>query len=489
MYESAVKARPAGAKRRESAKVGPSALERDASGLNPNEQSQIAFRQALDHSPRVVTQARLAAVLARAGTGGAAQGTVVQRVGKGLAEAKTTLGYALALKEKLSATEHEERLDLLRATINTALSEAGVPPVTITLSSGKGFAEFRPETWGMEILSDTLSSDDPRLLGEVVGTVYHEARHAEQYFRVAQMYAANGNDIELFALKLRKDIKDEAAESKGQLSEASEDLMKKTGSWAKSLQNPRAILDPMEKAEFALAVQVDNFKKTAGALIQVAFSLAESLQKKELTEIDPEPLLKALDEYRSQDLLVLSAQREVSEWMVKYRKMPHELDAHQLGWLAQDIFGTGEKRDLYDPEYESRLPKEAKIWKLLGLISQGVEDLATLALTIKAPSTGVEEEEEELGELELSPEEEAHFFALKKTNKEKGDPEYKRAYEEALSFYRQEALKPKTPKALTTKGDVLRRLHEINTNLKHWEIVEKDYLNAISALVHRRTVI
>src|SRR5262245_59034501 len=60
--------------------------------------------------------------------------------------------------------------------------------------------EFDHETWSIAINFSKFPSDN--LLdkaSELVNTIYHETRHAEQYFRVARLLASQGkNEDEIF---------------------------------------------------------------------------------------------------------------------------------------------------------------------------------------------------------------------------------------------------------------------------------------------------
>lgn len=91
-----------------------------------------------------------------------------------------------------------ERLTALATVVNRALDAAGVPAIGFTLldRSGEGvMGEFDARTWQMAVDVAALSSPvvvDPGADQTLVEIVYHEARHAEQWFRIAQLYAARG---------------------------------------------------------------------------------------------------------------------------------------------------------------------------------------------------------------------------------------------------------------------------------------------------------
>ncbi len=81
--------------------------------------------------------------------------------------------------------------------MNAQLTSAGSFPVNAALSDklGEGTeGEFDFETWTLSLRKerfedDTITDDE---MTDVVNTVYHEARHSEQWFRMAQKRAGDG---------------------------------------------------------------------------------------------------------------------------------------------------------------------------------------------------------------------------------------------------------------------------------------------------------
>ncbi len=86
----------------------------------------------------------------------------------------------------------EQRAAKLVTLVNTHLKKAGVPPVTpVTEETGLDAGSFDFELWQMVIGLKALSEAQPdvKQARDVVDTIYHEARHAEQWFRMAQLRA------------------------------------------------------------------------------------------------------------------------------------------------------------------------------------------------------------------------------------------------------------------------------------------------------------
>jgi hypothetical protein len=91
-----------------------------------------------------------------------------------------------------------ERLSALKLAINSTLNAAGLPTCDVRgeKMSGDTVGQFIPEGWILKVDSDLLnqpklSNKDASDLGE---TLYHEARHSEQSYRIAQMLASQPPD-------------------------------------------------------------------------------------------------------------------------------------------------------------------------------------------------------------------------------------------------------------------------------------------------------
>jgi hypothetical protein len=89
----------------------------------------------------------------------------------------------------------------LGAAVNVALAEVGCPEAHVSIGRGQlsAAAEFEPEFWAIVLNPDAFSHrPEVQTIGDltrdeaalIAMTVYHEARHAEQYFRVARLLAA-----------------------------------------------------------------------------------------------------------------------------------------------------------------------------------------------------------------------------------------------------------------------------------------------------------
>jgi hypothetical protein len=99
----------------------------------------------------------------------------------------------------------EARRDRLVALVNERLVAAEVPAVTTVFDTNVNNAgSFAFGTWRMAIgrrrlEGDSISEDDAR---NITDTVYHEARHTEQWFRMAQLRAGQGLSAAAIATEL-----------------------------------------------------------------------------------------------------------------------------------------------------------------------------------------------------------------------------------------------------------------------------------------------
>lgn len=90
-----------------------------------------------------------------------------------------------------------ELISLLESTLNTSLNDQNVPPITVVQANGGGNdGTFDFETWTIEIDPDSvfagktkISELTPEEVRGVADTLHHEARHCEQWFRMARLLA------------------------------------------------------------------------------------------------------------------------------------------------------------------------------------------------------------------------------------------------------------------------------------------------------------
>lgn len=257
----------------------------------------------------------------------------VQRTDTGIAKGETVKEFAEGARgvqsewEKLSASERANKLGALA---NQALATVKVPPVTITigeLPAGAG-GSFSCDTWTLTISQTIISKDSATEseLAKVSGTFYHEARHAEQYFRVARWMAGVGRSVRAIAAhlvipaRIAQAAKDDPLEPIGILDSLLGDDNERAAEiaearrWAVSLspagrQRYSKVISEMEAAEKAFNEALDAYQASQ-------------------TEENREKAQKARDKYK--------------EKYRAYRRFVEEKDAFKVGGEAKQAFtGAG----------------------------------------------------------------------------------------------------------------------------------------------------
>jgi len=146
-----------------------------------------------------------------------ANGVSIQRSGTGLAAAGAVDQFATNVKAPIAAWDSygadvEKRQRALFEPATKQLEALGAPRITSILQDPRmvaesTFAAFMPATWMVLINPSGLqanATDEEK--ARVAGAIYHEIRHAEQFYRIARMLAGEGAEQELSALGLRSDV-------------------------------------------------------------------------------------------------------------------------------------------------------------------------------------------------------------------------------------------------------------------------------------------
>ncbi len=83
----------------------------------------------------------------------------------------------------------DERIAELIRLVNERLQTAGVPAVSPNPQDTLDLGVFNFDDWTMTVGRNAMAVEEPNLAQakDLVNTIYHEARHAEQWFRIAQL--------------------------------------------------------------------------------------------------------------------------------------------------------------------------------------------------------------------------------------------------------------------------------------------------------------
>jgi hypothetical protein len=153
----------------------------------------------------------------------------------------------------------DARVKALTDLVNERLVASGVPACKVVVKNLPGLlGQFDFETWSLEIgrpafANDTVSNEEA---ADAADTVYHEARHAEQWFRMAQYLAGNGNTAAQIAAKMQIPPEQAAAAVANPLVKGSMEYLIADG-WFQSVYGRDAakrnqVLQELEDADTAL---------------------------------------------------------------------------------------------------------------------------------------------------------------------------------------------------------------------------------------------
>jgi hypothetical protein len=101
------------------------------------------------------------------------------------------------LQNKWSQLTYEQRMSNIVEMVSKAQKSIGVPAAKVEPNAESGHAgEFFNENWLIRVDSKLLKNNVlfPENAEELAVTLYHEIRHSEQYFRIAQKEALKFND-------------------------------------------------------------------------------------------------------------------------------------------------------------------------------------------------------------------------------------------------------------------------------------------------------
>lgn len=285
--------------------------------------------------------------------------------------------------------------NFLGAAANTELNRLGVPDVKVHINEhGPGGARFYADGWYM-VINGVTRDENIHTLGEldedtvaiVAMNVYHEARHAEQRFRVARMQAGEGAEIDL---SMDEDAAEAAAAApldprKMPAQERREAKEWQTNTLGGDARYRDAVMEWMDEVKSATRETREVASKdgrdpedlrkmlgriftawaNTGALMAIREHLPSAQQRKNATIIADIALMDqrfqaAEAEWKSipaqparWDFVQLAnALRELVRAIDRaYRNQPVERDAHEVGGATFDAFHAALKRyDAAAPE-------------------------------------------------------------------------------------------------------------------------------------------
>ena len=215
-----------------------------------------------------------------------------------------------------SCMSPNDRAEAVLADVNVALQNEGIPAVGWIFNAAHGTgAVFAFREWQMELGEEPYSMDvadnaTPEQQAWQISAVYHEARHAEQWFRMARLEAGRGKKADAIAktMGIPRKIADEAAKSP---LAADTPEGKEAETWYESVYGVKAAernkilkdLPVLKQALLDANAEHDRVSKDAGA----SKDAKDAAQRKQA-----------------------EAKRKFDEVYAKYLAMPEEADAWKV---------------------------------------------------------------------------------------------------------------------------------------------------------------
>jgi hypothetical protein len=151
-----------------------------------------------------------------------APSNTIQRAETGLRRGFSINKFARLAKTFYSTNGAKPIADLithLENTVNVALKSADVPPVKIINGAAGANGEFDFTVWSIALNKGTafpgatnVSDISEAKMSDVADTIYHEARHGEQWYRMARMRAGEALQGDTTVSKQKKVANDVATE-------------------------------------------------------------------------------------------------------------------------------------------------------------------------------------------------------------------------------------------------------------------------------------
>lgn len=205
----------------------------------------------------------------------------------------------------------EERLKKIIEIVNDRLKDSNVHPVSYEFAdTGAASAQFDFETWEVEIgrasfEGDTISDEQ---MTELASTIYHEARHAEQWYRIAQMLAGKKRTAAQIAKETAIDADAIAAAVADPILPGTMEAVIATG-WYDSIYGR------------------DAAKRNA-VLTEVLAAKTAAVKAKKERDANPTPLNEAK---------LAKAKARFQKAYKAYKNLPEEADAHRVEDEAADF--------------------------------------------------------------------------------------------------------------------------------------------------------
>jgi hypothetical protein len=326
----------------------------------------------------------------------------VQRSDTGMAAAAPTSTFTGAVLAYWRAQENKDKPlqplgDELIRLVNSTLASLGAPPCNHSFdASADDSGAFSRTTWNIELNTAKFSERAVTKVGglnqdevkDIVDTIYHEARHSEQYFRIARTWAGKGKTAQEIETGMGIPATVAAAAVKAPLkgdTKANEGLIEEAGAWeaftigkyGKYKENVADVRDRMSTIEAKMdaydAAHPENTWKEVRTEVAAIDKLYTDFFDKLLTDIGALPKQEKADKVVLDDLTKMKAafgdfKTEVSKDKPDYDK-------------AEDL-----RYKAYKARYDAyrNYSHEADAWETGGAAGKSFEDQAKKGAAEKA---------------------------------------------------------------------------------------------------------
>ncbi len=227
----------------------------------------------------------------------------------GLAVQSSIESYSGKARELLAKWEElgtaEARINKLTELVNVELAAANVPAVGTIISDAEGnLGQFEFTSWSIDIGKPAFETANPTPAekADMADTVYHESRHAEQWYRIAQFQASEGKS----AQKITDDT----------------DIPKKI--------TDQAVANPLKKGSMEALIAKGWNESVYGSRADYRESVLKELAEAEKAEEKAQEELNADPTPANQKKLEAAKARHVKA-LAAYYDLPEENDANRIG--------------------------------------------------------------------------------------------------------------------------------------------------------------
>jgi len=231
-------------------------------------------------------------------------------------------------------TKHQ-RADGLMTAANAELKKQSVPAtgtVVKPLGQRNGELDFGPWNIALNETKFDQPTTTPKVMGGMADTVYHETRHAEQWFRIARLEAAKGKDASEIAQALG--IKPKVAQkAHGQPLTGSGKEAKEAKEWYDSIYGKGATARNTTLNNLSLhGTAMENASNTSNAL---GVEYNNLVKNPKATKEQKQAKLTA---WQNAHKAYLAAKKVFDTTYKAYVNLPEEEDAWAIGGKVADTY-------------------------------------------------------------------------------------------------------------------------------------------------------